>query len=122
MCKTPQDFLTLFEQLGIPENKWKSGVWLQKKSKLPIEQGGIGSSLAALYEALADKFGGIRKFVDWMEGSPVPKIETIEDVKRVIHEEAARLGITADELLNPETISAYIRRNPVLKEALEFIK
>ena len=48
--------------------------------------------------------------------------ESGQAILRASAETTDHNGITADELLNPETISLYIRRNPVLKEALEFFK
>ena len=50
------------------------------------------------------------------------EVRSVEDAKRVIHEQAERLGITIKELLNPEKISQYIRSNPAIKEALKFLK
>ena len=124
-CKTPDDFLKLFNDLGIPEVKWQSHDWMQDRAKLPVDQGGIGKSLAGFIRAIREKFGGYPKFVAWMDGRTmpaVPKIETPEDAIRVIREQALALGITPDELLNPEAISLYIRKNPALKEAISFFK
>jgi hypothetical protein len=124
-CSTPDDFLKIFSDSGIPGDKWKKANWLSKVSLLPEEQGGIGCTLSGLCQAIGRRFGGHPQFVAWMEGRTlpaVPKIETPEDAARVIREQALAFGITTDELLNPEAISLYIRKNPALKEALKFFK
>ena len=129
-CLIPSDFLKLFQETGIPGEKWKSCGWLLKKSRLPIGEGGIGRSLSGLYVSIRKRFGGHPQFVAWMEGRTVepklkieiPKIKTPEDAIEVIREQALALGITEDGLLNPEKISEYIRSNPAIKAALKFLK
>ena len=129
-CITPEDFLMLFKSLGIPGDKWKSSEWLQKKAMLQPDRGGIGRKLFRLTVVLRKRFGGHPQFVAWMGGNIIPpnikiaapKIATPEDAIKVIREQAAELGITVDELLDPGTISRYIRRKPALREALKFFK
>ena len=69
-CENPEEFQTMFRELGIPGEEWKSSHWLQKKAKLPKEDGGIGISLVALVHAIQKdkRFGGYPQFVAWMEG------------------------------------------------------
>ena len=124
-CKTPDDFLNLFKVLGVPGDRWKSCLWMTDKAKLPRDQGGAGVCMSGLSTAIRGRFGGHPRFVAWMEDRTLPedqKIESIDDVRRVIREQAEKLGITTDELLNPEKISEYIRSNPAIKAALKFLR
>jgi hypothetical protein len=42
--QTPIDTLAYFKTLGVPREKWRSSSWLQKKARLPLEEGGINIS------------------------------------------------------------------------------
>jgi hypothetical protein len=80
-CNTPEDFLRLFEELQIPDERWKSSSWLQVQSKLPREEGGVGESMNSLGVAIRNRFGSHPQFVAWMEGKEKPDISVRERIQ-----------------------------------------
>jgi hypothetical protein len=102
-CKTPDDFLRLFEAVGIPDEKWKSPTWMTTQARLSPEEGGIGRTLSGLAYAIKKRFEYHSKFVAWMEGKSFTSIrkgikacKTREDFLRVF----AEIGIPSDNWKN----------------------
>ncbi len=71
-CSTPEHFLHLFRELGIPGEKWKEWYWIADESKKPVVQGGVGRTLYGLLDPIKEQFGTFRQFVAWMEGKERP--------------------------------------------------
>lgn len=67
-CAKPNDYRHLFRCLGVKDDEWRSGSWMQKKAALPKEKGGIGIPLNMLYQVIRKKFDSYKSFLEWMDG------------------------------------------------------
>ncbi len=103
-CLTPEDFLTLFTDLGVPGDNWKNSAWLQEKAPLPPEEGGLGKRLQMLTRAIREdeRFGSYQQFVAWMEGKEKPEPSMKEKIASLLTPDDflryfAELGIPGDK-------------------------
>lgn len=70
-CKTPQDFIQLFEILGILDGAWEDPAALYKSQDEEQQNG-----LRGLYLAIRTQFDSYENFVEWMHGRGAKKAKT----------------------------------------------
>jgi hypothetical protein len=60
---------------------------------------------------------GVASLIDEVNG-----IETIEQARLILQQEAERLGVTGEQLLDPKNISRYAKKSPLLRKVLRFFE
>lgn len=66
-CDTPQDFLQLFQVLGLREERWKDKTGLASIPTRPKNLSGMVMDHSDLVYAIELRFGDYNNFIDWME-------------------------------------------------------
>ena len=121
-CHTPENFLLLFEELGIPADKWRNTNWLRNIARLPPEKGGARSDFTVLCSAIHGdgRFPTYHDFIAWMDGIPPEGITSVDQALSLLEREATRLETSVEFLLNPSQTPQFIRQSVVLHRILKF--
>lgn len=84
-CKSPDDFIKLLTQSGVPGDKWRNSTWLSKpETRDPSE---TKTNFGAFSRAVTNdpRFGSFPKFVAWMDGKAAPDptyVKSVADCQR----------------------------------------
>ena len=126
-CETRSDFLSFLEQeVGIPDQKWRTYTWLIGSSKKPLEEGGMGRDLRWIVDCInADpRFGKHAIFRDWMDEIPLKtscQISNKQQALDLLQKEALTLGTTIEAMADPENFVEFVKQSKIFAAVMKYL-
>ena len=94
--KSPHDAEGWAKDNGISKEQLIDRYWLLTVAKNPVDEGGIGRSLATFYRALIERFGAFKEYTDWI--TPSNTASQLELIRQLFSgTEGNTLGDLAEE-------------------------
>ncbi|MBP9773060.1 MAG: hypothetical protein KBD00_00335 [Candidatus Peribacteraceae bacterium] len=74
-CNSPRDYVAFFDDIGVPDTKWRNYDWMMYRARLPKAEGGIDRDLSIIVKTIRqdERFSPYSSFLHWMDTAKIPQ-------------------------------------------------